>query len=186
LASKEQRDQTAEIANPPESERESPPKAPEFNPRLKQYTYQWIGIPILFLIPILALLNVFGVSTDTERTSSEIVDVTVHYPTRFRYKQINTIDAAITNTSDSTLASILVQFERPYIDRFSDVSFTPDVQTITEQYYEVELTDIPSGETRHINVIIQAEDYGRHSGVITITPSTGKALSVNLRTLSWP
>ena len=186
MAGKEQRDQTANIANPPESERESPPKAPEFNPRLKHYTYQWIGIPILFLIPILALLNVFGVSTDVERTSSETVDVSVTYPTRFRYKQINTIDVAITNTSDSMLDSVLVQFERPYIDRFSDVTFTPDVKTITEPYYEVELTDIPPGETQHINVMIQAEDYGRHSGVITITPSTGDSLFVNLRTLSWP
>jgi hypothetical protein len=64
---------------------QQPPQPPEIEKNLAFYPEQWIGIPFLMLLPILALLGVFGEGYNEASASSDALAITVEYPTRNRY-----------------------------------------------------------------------------------------------------
>ena len=186
MSSQAQTDETAEIVEKEHSEVQQPPKAPDIQSRFKLYNYQKIGIPILLLIPVLALFGLFGVGTEQVQAQNNALAVTVEYPTRLRYKVLDTIDVQVTNQTDAVLESVVVQFERDYINQFSESTFTPDVSQITERYYEVELQAIPAGESRHINITVESEQVGYHRGEIVVQVPSNDSLQFHLSTLAFP
>lgn len=163
-----------------------PPQPPKVDKKFQVHAYQWIGIPLMMLIPILALLGLFGETVDTVSSSSQLLDVSVEYPTRFRYKMIDEVTVSLSNISGQPLPSVLVLFDRDYIDGFSTVIFTPSVKSITDTNYIVEVSDIQPGETRIISATIQAENYGMHRGIISIGPEDAEDLEVSVATFTFP
>jgi hypothetical protein len=181
-----QRDPTAEISPSAQPEGQPLLEGPDMQAGFKLYPHQMIGIPILLLIPFLAVLGLFGISTEQKYEATDNVAVTVEYPTRFRYKQTNAIQVSITNQTSSTLNEVLVQVDRSYIDQFSDVVFTPQVSRITDDFYEVNLTNIAANDTQYVHVAIQAQQAGIHKGNIVVQPSVGDSVEVNLQTWAFP
>lgn len=140
----------------------------------------------MLLVPVLALLGIFGASKESVRASSSQLELQVEYPTRFRYKMIATIAVSLFNASPQALDIVQVRFDQSYISHFSTVTFTPSVTYITHEFYIVEVTDLQPGETRLVSVDIQAEDYGRHRGHITALPENGGEALVALDTFTFP
>lgn len=163
-----------------------PPQPPEVDKKFQVHTYQWIGIPLMLLIPILALVGLFGESVDSVRTSSQQLEMSVEYPTRFRFKMIDEVTVTLSNVSGQTLPSVLVNFDREYIDAFSTVTFTPAVKSITGSNYIVEVSDLQPGETRVISATVQAENYGMHRGTIGLGPEEAQDLEVSVATFTFP
>ena len=89
----------------------------------------------MMLIPILALLGVFGQTAGSEDASNPPLQMHVEYPTRFRYKLIDSIRVSLFNTSNQVIPSVNVHFDRAYIDQFSTVTFSPAIKEITETEY---------------------------------------------------
>jgi hypothetical protein len=81
---------------------------------------------------------------------------------------------------------VTVYFDRDYIDSFSTVTFTPDVKSITDVAYIVELSDLQPQETRIVSVQLQAEKYWRHEGEIMATFTETIGAEVSLRTFVFP
>jgi hypothetical protein len=163
-----------------------PPQPPKVDKKFQIHAYQWIGIPLMMLIPILALLGLFGETVDMVSSSSQLLDVSVEYPTRFRYKMIDEVTVSLANVSEQTLPSVLVRFDRQYIDGFSTVTFTPSIKATTESDYLVEVSNLQPGETRVITATIQAEKYGMHRGSISTGPEDGGELEVSIATFTFP
>jgi hypothetical protein len=188
LSSNEQTviDPTAEISDSLEAEDEQLITGPDIQPEFKLYPHQMIGIPILLLIPILAVLGLFGIRTEQIEAENDHLAVKVDYPTRFRYKQTNTIEIAITNRTQSNWDTVIVQFDRSYIDQFSEVAFTPQVSRIRDDFYEVNLTNIAANDTQYVHVAIQSQQAGKHEGRLIVEPSVGDSLELNLRTWAFP
>jgi hypothetical protein len=162
-------------------EHPEPPPPPELHPRIQIRPLQIAGLVFLAAFPLLAFFNVFGDSQSRVSASSEIIELDVSYPSRFRYKSTASIEARITNTSQQPLEAVTVRFDENYVNKFSEVSFTPDVK----RAYEVEITDLRAGQSQLISVEIQAEKYGRHSG--TVSASSGDDLTtVSLATFVFP
>lgn len=143
-----------------------PPRAPEIGRAFHPKYTQVVGVALLLAIVVLALFGAFGTSEARIRAEADPVRVEARYPTRLRFKTIHTIDIEVTNTSSSTLDSVVVRLERPYVDAFSTVSFAPSLTRLTAQAYEVELLDVEPGEIRPVSVEVQAEDYWGHPGFI--------------------
>lgn len=163
-----------------------PPQPPEIRRRLQFSRLQKVAFPLIFLVPILALAGVFGDSFDAVNAANSQLMVDIEYPTRFRYKMMNPIHASIHNTSGQHLPSVIVNFDRDYIDGFSNVTFTPEVKFITDEAYVLELTELPPGEIRVVLVEIEADKYGRHHGTITAVPGAGESVSVSFDTFVFP
>lgn len=140
----------------------------------------------MMLIPILAIFGVFGETIHKVTESSQDLEMHVKFPTRFRYKMIDSVNVSIRNTSNQPIPTVLVTFDRAYIENFSTVTFTPSVKHVTETAYIVELTDLQPGQAQVVSLSIQAEKYGHHEGVITAKPYGGEELQARVTTLTFP
>lgn len=163
-----------------------PPQPPEIRRRLAFHRTQLIGVPLLAIIPILALFGVFGTTTGEMSTESAELQLHISYPTRFRYKTINSLTVEVRNRSGQALPAVTVNFDKSYLSRFSGVTFTPSVKTVTGEVYTLELTDVQPGETRTVDVEIQAEEYGGHSGFISATAGDAEAARATVNTFVFP
>lgn len=163
-----------------------PAQPPSVDRKLEFHLLQLIGIPLMLLIPILALFGVFGETVDEATESSRELEMHVRFPTRFRYKMIDTITVSVRNASNQPITSVHITFDRAYIESFSTVTFIPSVKQVTETVYIVELTDLRPGEVQVVSLSVQAEKYGNHQGVITVKPDGEDGLQARLTTLTFP
>ena len=147
---------------------------------------QLIGIPLMMLIPILALLGVFGETVHEVTEAGRELEMHVRFPARFRYKMIDSITVSVRNASNQPITSVNITFDRAYIESFSTVTFIPSVKQVTETVYIVELTNLRPGEVQVVSLSVQAEKYGNHQGVITVKPDGEEGLQARLTTLTFP
>ncbi len=143
---------------------ELPPvlKIPDQPRHLKLYRFQWVGIPLIVLMPILALFGVFGLTAQHVEDATPDLVLRVDYPARFRHKQTTRLVALVENTSPRTLDTLVVAFDPEYVRRFSELIFIP----APTEPFEMEFLDVKPGETRLVWAELHGERYGRHRGTI--------------------
>lgn len=163
-----------------------PPDSPRIERRLAFYHFQYICIPLIFLLPVLAVLGVFGESFAVIDSASADLALRVNYPTRYRYGLINDMEISVRNVSDTMIPSLTVTFSVDYIDRFAFVTFTPSANRVTDEVYEVELETVLPGETRRVRVEQQAQHYGLHTGAITAQADSREPVQVLISTFVFP
>ena len=163
-----------------------PPQPPEVARKLQFHVLQVVGIPLMMLIPILAIFGFFGETVHEVKESSQNLEMHVKFPTRFRYKMIDSLNVSIRNTSNQPIPTVLVTFDRAYVENFSTVTFTPSVKHVTETAYIVELTDLQPGQAQIVSLSIQAEKYGDHEGVITAKSDGSEELQARVTTFTFP
>lgn len=145
-----------------------PPEPPQIGRRLVFHPLQAIGVPLIMLIPLLALLGVFGRATTEASERAANLEVKVEHPTRMRYKTTETVEIAVRNAGGGPLDSVNVVMDREYLEGFSNVSFTPTADEITDEGYVVELGAIEPGSTRIVSVEIRGDQYWLHEGGLTV------------------
>lgn len=164
---------------------ELPPalRVPEQPRRLRFYRFQWVGLPLVFLVPVLALLGVFGESWGHADAASTELSLRVEYPTRYRYKQTHTVEVFVENVSGGPLDTVVVAFDPTYVRRFSTLTFIPS----PKEPFEVELLDVKPGEVRLVRAELQGEHYGRHRGTVEVyRPGSLDTARVSVSTLIYP
>ena len=151
--------------------------------RFKLHAVQWIGLPIIFGVPILALLGVFGESRVQVEGQGEELAISVEYATRYRYKQIEKMQVFVRNRSDATIDTAVVAFDPEYAQHFSTLMFIPSAR----EPFIVELLDLGPGEERRVWAEFQGEGYGRHRGSIeAYRPGSRDTARVVVHTLIYP
>lgn len=158
-----------------------PPDAPDIPRRVRLYPGQWIGIPILILIPLLAMLSVFGETRATAEASDGPVHVEVDYPTRLRTGQRSEIEVRVRNLSAAALTAVTLSFDPDYFARFADVSFMPGPGAP----YELELTGLGPGETSVLRIELEGDRAWRSHGRISVHHDGGAA-HLPLSTFTFP
>ena len=163
-----------------------PPQPPEGGRILRFHATQAIGVPLLAIIPILALLSVFGASHTAETANASSLAVEVLYPTRFRYKTIHELHVTVRNQGDVPLQDVSVWIDKSYLNAFSTVSFTPSPQRVTSDAYLFELGEIVPGDARTLDGIVQAEDYWWHTGRVTVDAEGEPQATLDVGTFTFP
>jgi hypothetical protein len=100
-----------------------PPPAPDMPRRFRLHNYQKVGLPLLVLVPVLAMGGLFGESTDTTDLVTQTLLVEIDYPTRLRYRTSGEMVIRVTNRSTEALDSLIVTIDPAYLSGFSDVNF---------------------------------------------------------------
>lgn len=151
--------------------------------RFRLYPFQWVGIPLIMLVPLIAIFGLFGETFTEVRTSGADLDLRVAYADRYRYKQINTFEIHVTNRTGSGLDTVLVRVDRAFVRRFSTIVTIP-TPTIP---FEFELTNVRPGEERLVWMEMQGEQYGRHEGSVTaVVAGDTDSVQVQLATTIYP
>jgi len=172
--------------NAPSGPQTELPKPPQVVRKVRLYAFQYVGLPLLLSIPVLALLGVFGHGPVTTQQANTGLALTVEYLPRCRYKLIDTMMVSVQNQTDTALPSVLVSFSRAYVDQFSNLSFSPAAARITDQAYEVQLRDLLPAETQVVALELKCEQYGHHTGHITAEAEGMAAVSVEIQTFTFP
>jgi hypothetical protein len=150
-------------------------------PRIALTRKQWFGLPLLAAIPVLTLFGVFGEKRASVRAESGAIALDVRYPSRFRYRQVQTLDVVVRNTSDHPVDTIMVSLDTAYVSRFSSVRIDPAPSIA----FVVAMTNVRAGEARLVSAELWGERPGAHDGVIKAV-SRGDSVSVRVRTIVFP
>ncbi len=158
-----------------------PATPPQTRRRIALTGKQRIGLPLLAVIPLLALFGVFGERTAAVEGSSVSLSLSVRYPARFRYRQLEPLDIFVRNRSRHVIDTIEVSLDTAYVTRFASVRITPAPRTA----FTVRLTGVQPGEQRLVTAELEGERYGWHRGGIVASTANDSAV-VLVRTLVFP
>ena len=158
-----------------------PTAPPQIRRRIALTRKQRIGIPLMTLVPLLALFGFFGERSTTVEATSASLAVSVHYPVRFRYRQTEPLEITVRNTSSRMIDTIDISLDTAYITRFANVRITPEPRAA----FTVELTAVKPGEQRLVAAELEGDHYGRHHGRIVASAHNDTAV-VTVRTLVFP
>ena len=145
-----------------------PPKAPEIPRQWKFYNYQFIVIPLLLLIPLLALFGVLGETSTTVEAANEGLVLRIIYSDRAHYEAYNHMQITVRNESGADLSNVAVELDRGLLDHFSQLSINPALTEITETVYRVELDTVEAGTERVITVDYQPDMNGSQNGWVRL------------------
>lgn len=163
----------------------SPPEPPRFARKIMLYPFQMVGFAAMFLFPVLALLGVFGRTTQSTMQALDAVELTVTYSSRAHLHKHEMLNISVRNRSRESLSVVNVALERALLDNYTKLSFTPAPYEINREAYEVLLRDIPPGGTQMITVSHEGRISGAHSGLITATVGAD-SLSVPVDVFIFP
>jgi hypothetical protein len=159
-----------------------PEQPPPIHPRIRMRRGELIGMCVIALIPVLAVVGVFGPELGHARHTSGALQLDVRYPSLTRHQLRETLEARVANLSGETLPHITLTFDPSYIIGFSSVSFVPPA----DRAYAVELRDLQPRESRLVTVELEAERYGWHRGQVAASDGTGHVLAAMISTLTFP
>lgn len=157
------------------------PAPPEIPRRITFTRKQWIGLPLIMLVPILTVLGVFGEHRAEVRASGASLSLVVRYPDRFRYRQVQQLDISVRNASPRRIDTLRVSLDTGYISRFSSVRIVPAPHSA----FVVDLTSVAAGETRLVTAELWGEQYGRHRGRVIASAGSDSEI-VDLNTFVFP
>ena len=160
----------------------NPPSPPHIPPKLRMHRSEKFGLPLLFLLPLLAVIGVFGPKTGTAEARSGDVRWTVEHPSVTRYQHDERLIVRVSNRGPSPVAGVRVAFAPDYIHSFSAVAFDP---ASSEQPYLVDIGDLGAGESRLVSVQLTARDYGRRRGWVELY-ANGERSRADLSTFVFP
>jgi hypothetical protein len=169
-----------EARDPPDDR--APPAPPELPRRLRLYAVQWIGVPLLVALPLLALLGAFDERRATIEVSSLELQLRIDYPARSRYKEINTFLISVENRAQHALDAVHVVLDPALVDGFTRLEFIPAASSANT----IALLGLQPGEAREVQVILQAERSWRRAGEIIATSGAHDTARVHLRTFVLP
>lgn len=155
---------------------------PTFKPRVRFWKHQLIGVVLLGLIPLLALLGIFGERTELKTFTIKEMQVAIKSPTLLRHGQNNSIEIGMKNNSDLEIDKVDLYFSPDYIEAFSEVEFLPGLSGP----YQVTITGISPGEEKKVLVQIRADDFGRQIGNLEIRSEGNEIHSIRLDTMVYP
>jgi hypothetical protein len=159
-----------------------PPSAPHQISRLRLATGQRIGLSLMALVPLLALVGVFGERRESREAAHGSLVLRAEEPTRLRYRQRMTLDLSVANRGTAIVDDVRVRLDSSYLARFSNVSITPS----TGPDGAVSLGALAPGGSARLAVTLEGERSGTHHGLATATDAAGDTTRLMLTATVFP
>ncbi len=167
--------------DPPHDRR--PPPAPVVRRRVRLKRAQWIGLPFLMAVPLIALTGVLGDWEATGETRGGAIRIRVEHPTVQRAGQRREIRIVVQNVSAAPVDGVLVELAPHYLAAFGEIHFHPP----PDRAFRLLIPRLQPGETRPAHVEMVAVRPGTSRGEVTVSSrAAGESLAVPLRTFVFP
>jgi hypothetical protein len=157
------------------------PAAPEIRRRILLSRKAKFGMPILILIPCLALFGVFGETTGRAEAASSSIAEAVIFPSRLHYRQSATMEIRVTNRSAAPIDTVTVAVDPAFLSAFTALRFDPSENSD----FSVRLLDVKPAEKRSVFIALSGEKYGRSSGRV-VARAAGESTAVQVSTFIFP
>ncbi len=159
-----------------------PPGPPRLKRAFRLYPWQWVGLPFLLLLPVTALFGLLGETSRTTFAEAPGLTARLQYPSRHRYRAVQSFDLEVRNTSPDPIATLTISLDPGYASRFLVSMAFPAF----DDAYTIRLHDLPAGAARHVRVDLEGRSYGEHRGELVVTPNGQSPLVIPLRTFVFP
>jgi hypothetical protein len=159
-----------------------PPPPPEWKARLHLSAAQRVGLPLMALVPILALAGFFGERRERRQDAHGPLLVSAQVPTRFRYRQRMTLELSVTNRGTTGLDDVRVRIDSSYLDRFSGVALSPNPSPDGS----VRFGSLGPRESVRLTVTLEGERAGTHRGAARVIDADGDTARVALASTVFP
>jgi hypothetical protein len=164
----------------PNSQR--PPEPPDIVPRLRLSVAQCIGIPLIALVPLVALARVFGESMVERADQRGPLLVSARVPARLHYRQRMTLDVSVANRSDAVVNDVRVRVDSSYLDGFSGVALAPQAAPDGSVYFG---SLAPAASVR-LTVTLEGDRTGTIHGATVVTDARGDTARIPLASTVFP
>lgn len=166
-----------------------PAQAPEFNRKIIITRSRFVGVLLMFLLPVFALTGFFDLKTNSAKTEDTGLVLKAEYPTQLRYQQPALLKIAVQNSREQEIPVLHVNISREYLHHFSNVSVQPGIKIISDKDYIAEL-GLEAGETKFITIEVEPESMGHITGSVSIrdsvTAKEGAEIKIPLKTYVLP
>lgn len=163
-----------------------PPQAPAFERRLQFARLQLVGMPLVMLVPMLALAGLLGGRREHAERRADDVVVDVAYEGRARYEASSRIEVKVHNAGAVPLAAAQVEIERALLEGFSEVMTSPAVAAIEGDAHVVALGELAPGATRMVIVEFRPSQPGRVRGGVRARVGESARVRVPVEMLVLP
>jgi hypothetical protein len=153
---------------PAPSEPRIPPPPPEIERRLQFHREQWLLVPLMFVVPLLALLGVLGGTRERAAIDLGGITLTVEFAPRDHLEDWGRIEVTVVIRSPAPLLDARVEFTRDMLDRLWQPTFHPPLRRIDAGWYVVPLGEVPPGEARAVTLDYRSTDPGRLAGAVRV------------------
>lgn len=143
-----------------------PPPPPDFERRFQLFPFQKVAIPLLLLVPVLAVFGLFGETSATTEANAESLTLEVEYPDRMHSGMGNELSIEVANTGSQDLPTVQVEITQTYLSRFDNLHFTPDIAQMTGEAAVIELHDLTAGSSQFITMRFEGLWVGSQKGQI--------------------
>lgn len=145
-----------------------PPAAPRFQPRLLIDKAEAVGIPLLFSLPLLAMVGTFDQQEASQTDQAAGIQLNVSYPARTRLQLSGMLAIDIRNTGRQPREDLTLRIEQRYLRHFDQLRFLPADLQLDGQYYRAHLPPLAPGQTRRILLEVRPQRPGLHRGLIEL------------------
>lgn len=159
-----------------------PPDAPEIERRIALQPSQWVLVPLMLALPLLAILGVFGERRETVTARAGPVHATIEYPTILRYKLRGSVSVQLHNTGATSIDTVTIAIDTAYVQHFTQVLALPSLA----RAYEVDVAPLRAGERQLVRIELVANRQGRHRGELTIATTGADTARVRIATRIFP
>lgn len=150
---------------------------------------EWIGIPLLALLPALALLGALGPAhTEVEETvPAANLRLELRHPARLRHKSDGALRVRVHNSGPTERRGLTIGLDQHYLDHFGRVLALPPPQSLSGEALRIPLPPLAAGESASVRLVLEANDWGRRTGWIELGDERGQALArLEFQTLVLP
>lgn len=145
-----------------------PPPAPAFDRKICLDRAEKIGLPLLLVLPLLALSGVFDKRVETVTATASGIELHLDYPARSRFQLNEKLEVQLRNSGPHPVRRLSLNVDREYLKHFSQVQFHPLPARIDADAYTVDFNELAPGETRLLQINLQPKDGGRHPGRVWV------------------
>lgn len=163
-----------------------PPEPPEIERRVLLSLKQICSILFILLIPLLALIGVFGPESKQLSIDGVNVNMQIEYPAMTRNGLPTKFQISLLNKSAQDLTMLRAIIDRSYLKNFNGVRSTPEIKEINNDNYVITFPNIPAGETRRLLIDLQPQRIGRHKGTIIISDGESDIIDLSMHTVILP
>lgn len=146
-----------------------PPRPPDYRRKVSLGALEWIGIPALALLPVLALSGALGPAHARRVVQApDALRLDVSHPARLRHLGNGHLVVTVTNTASEGAQALTLAFDEAYLARFSTVDSVPAPDAITSGRAWVSLPALAPGERASVHLRLAPHDWGLLKGWVEL------------------
>lgn len=145
------------------------------------YRAQWVGLPGLALLPLLAMAGVFGETAERVTAASGALEIEVEYPSRIRTGQTARVDVVIRNPGAAPVGELQVLLDPRWLEGAANLLIQPAPETP----FHVRLGPIAAGAESRLRLEFRWEHLWTREGAIVVTDA-GAVTRIPVRTFILP